>query len=202
MLTMLILFFFGAIVGIGFLIYYDMKPIAAKPPQLNYADGSESVTADATATHQENKANGELRAESAVNGSGKAQASAELGHEFQYKGKQGRRFYPSVHFRYQAHVQVDEGAGQSRALIQAVLLPDSTSEVMNEALTEVGGKDIPEGQDFTASVQEFPAVLLQPNQKCKAFLRVTAVVEAPDDEKAKCRTEVIGRITEIRLTPT
>lgn len=201
MLAMLILFFFLAIAGVLFMIYLDLRPIAAKPPQFNYADGSEEMTADATATHQENKANGEVRAESGVDGSGKAQATAELGHEFQYRGKEGKRFNPSIHFGYRAHVQVDEGAGQSGALIEAVLLPDSASEIINEVLTEVGVKDIP-GEGFTTSVQRFPSIFLEPGQKCKAFLRITASAEALDEEKARCRTEVIGRITEIRLAPT
>ena len=201
MLTTLILFFLVAIAGLGLMIYMDIKPTVVKPPQLNYADGLQNMAAEATATHQEDKANGEVRAESTVNGNGKAEASAELGHEFQYRGKEGKKFNPSIHFRYRAHVQVDQGEGQAGALIQTVLLPGSTNEVIKEALTEVGVKDIPGEENFTTSVQRLPPVFLEPNQKCKVFLRVTAFAEALGSEKASCRTEVIGRIAEVRLTP-
>jgi hypothetical protein len=203
MLTLLIIFFFMSMATVGLMIYLDMRPYVAQPPQLNHLDGSENVTtADATASHQEDKATGEIKANASVNGNGKAEASAELGHEFQFNGKERKRFNLAIYYGYRAHVQVDEGPAQSRALIQAALLPESTNEVLDEVLAEVGVKDSPEGNDLTFDIQKIP-VALEPKQKCKAFLKVTAYAESLDEtKKARCQTRIVGKITQVRLTPT
>ena len=203
MLSLLIIFFFLSIGTVGLIIYLDMKPYVATPPQFNYLDGSKDVTtADATASHQEDKATGEIKADAAVNGNGKAEASAELGHEFQFNGKERKRFNLAIYYGYRAHVQVDEGPAQSRALIQAVLPPESTNKVLDEVLAEVGVKDFPEGNDLTFDIQKFP-VSLEPKQKCKVFLKVTAYAESLDEtKKARCQMRVIGKVTQVRLTPT
>lgn len=202
-LVLLIIFFFLSMAAVGLMIYLDMRPYAAKPPQLNHLDGSKDVTtADATASHQEDKATGEIKADASVNGSGKAEASAELGHEFQFNGKERKRFNLAIYYGYRAHVQVDEGPAQSRALIQAVLLPGSTNEVLDEVRSEVGVKDSPEGNDLTFDIQKVP-VFLEPKQKCKAFLKVTAYAESLDEtQKARCQTGIVGKITQVKLIPT
>src|SRR5918996_3598413 len=132
MLMLLIVSFLVMIGALGLVIYLDMKPQVAEG-NYSYVDGSANMSApDAIATHQENRANGEISAHAAVNGLGKAEASAELGHGFQYTGKEQRRFKLKVQYDYRTHIQVDEGPAQSRAIVNVVLLPDTVNEIAND----------------------------------------------------------------------
>jgi hypothetical protein len=230
MLILLLVSFFVMIGTLGLVIYLDMKPQVAEG-NYNYVDGSAHVsTPDATATHQENRANGEISARAALNGLGKAEASAELGHEFQYTGKEQRRFKLKVQYGYRTHVQVDEGPAQSRAIVNVVLLPDTVNVIADDVQIAVGRKDNPTPESLILSakeeptelskflslgqeqggqinnpvvsgIQEFP-ISLKRNQKCRALLKVAAIAEVPDEaQKGKCHAEVVGKVSRISLVP-
>jgi hypothetical protein len=76
--------FLLVIAVLGFVVYIDLVTQVINPPKLNHSQGSADASTDeAAATHHEDKTTGQIRADASVNGLGRAQASAEIGHEFQ-----------------------------------------------------------------------------------------------------------------------
>lgn len=204
MLTLLIIVFTVAVGAVWFIIYMDIRPVEIKAPDFKHVDGSTDVTGDATANHEENRVKAEFKVVANLNGSGKGVAVSEFGHEFTNRFKETRRFRVKIDFTYRAQVQVEEGAGKSSALIQALLVPPNQVEtVVEEVQAAVGYKNNPAEGGMAPSQYEFN-IKLEPKESCKVLLRLTASCESKSEEegaKGRGKAEVAAKLNKIKAFP-
>lgn len=199
MLAVMIVVFFVMIGGLAFFMYMDTKTQAVEPKYFGFIEGdSEASSADAQATHRENKNSGEIKAEVSLNGSGKAHALARLGHEFECKEKKPTLGIILVKLDYRSCTQLDQGDGTLKTFLTVVPEPGSP-RILDLSQEKVGATSKPK-EGYTPIDRKF-TVSLQPGQKFMVYAEVNASAESAQDETATGAAEVQARVREISYRP-
>ena len=177
------------------------RSVSVKPPQLNFADRSGSVTsADAAAAGAAETATGACEGSASVDGFGGGTAVAALGHEFQYTGSRRRTFKVYTHFTYRTHLEITDEPAHVGASVDVVHGVVRDSFATDTRIT-LGQEDNPQGGGSTSEVHEFE-ITLDPNGSFKVAVEVMAFAKSIDaTDAAGCKAKVVVQVTEILIVP-
>lgn len=200
-LVLLMAFFVASFVTFALVMLVDTKVVVVRPPKLSFADGTaEANSADAEARHEEDKSNGTLRVRAAVQGGGRAEAVAELGHEFEIRAKKPGRYTIVAVCERATHLKVTSGAARLH-LAMHLNIKDKSLPIGELTYSDIGERKIPPAGGL-GPITKKEAVTLKPGQPCKVSVRVTATAEqtgAP--EPVYCFIEIMVKVKELQLRP-
>ena len=195
-----VLFFLVAFAITALVMYLDAKTLVARPPKLSIAEGSAEATSEqASVAHDEDAKSGRMRVEAVLNGAGRGQASATLGHEFQVRAKRAGRFYIVVEYEYRAGVRVADGAGRSSAVLE-LHIGEKSAKISETLQNGLGDQRVPDqGEVLKASKKILTTLKPGPT---RVWVGLSAVAEGTGDSSANCRAEADAKITTITVKPT
>ena len=195
-----VLFFLVAFAITALVMYLDAKTLVARPPKLSIAEGSaEASSEQASVAHDEDAKSGRMRVEAVLNGAGRGQASATLGHEFQVRAKRAGRFYIVVEYEYRAGVRVADGAGRSSAVLD-LHIGEKSAKISETLQDGLGDQRVPDqGEVLKASKKVLTTLKPGPT---RVWVGLSAVAEGTGDSSANCRAEADARVTAISVKPT
>ncbi len=198
MLIGLFVFFFVLAFSITALVMYlDAQTLVARPSKFTIAEGSaEASSEQASVAHDEDAQSGRMRVEAVLNGTGRGQASATLGHEFQVRGKKAGRFYVVIEYEYRAVVRVADGTGKSSAVLD-LHIGEKSATISETQQNGLGHQSVPEqGEVLTASKKVLTTLKPGPT---RIWVGLYAIAEETGDSSAHCRAEANARITAISV---
>jgi hypothetical protein len=195
-----VLFFLVAFAITALVMYLDAKTLVARPPKFTIAEGSaEASSEQASVAHDEDAKSGRIRVEAVLNGAGRGQASATLGHEFQVRAKRAGRFYIVVEYEYRAGVRVADGAGRSSAVLE-LHIGEKSAKISETLQDGLGDQRVPDqGEVLKASKKVLTTLKPGPT---RVWVGLSAVAEGTGDSSANCRAEADAKITTITVKPT
>jgi len=195
-----VLFFLVAFAITALVMYLDAKTLVARPPKFTIAEGSaEASSEQASVAHDEDAKSGRIRVEAVLNGAGRGQASATLGHEFQVRAKRAGRFYIVVEYEYRAGVRVADGAGRSSAVLE-LHIGEKSAKISETLQDGLGDQRVPDqGEVLKASKKILTTLKPGPT---RVWVGLSAVAEGTGDSSANCRAEADAKITTITVKPT
>jgi hypothetical protein len=199
-ITLFVLFFLLAFSITALVMYLDAKTLVARPPKFTIAEGSaEASSEQASVAHDEDAKSGRIRVEAVLNGAGRGQASATLGHEFQVRAKRAGRFYIVVEYEYRAGVRVADGAGRSSAVLE-LHIGEKSAKISETLQDGLGDQRVPDqGEVLKASKKVLTTLKPGPT---RVWVGLSAVAEGTGDSSANCRAEADAKITTITVKPT
>ncbi len=200
-LFLLFAFFCAGFIVFIILMILDARTLIIRPPKLTVAEGSaDSGSPPNSATHEEDTTSGQIKVSANVTGAGRAQATSLLGHEFETKAKKPGRYYVVGVYDYRGRLNVAPTGGQAKIMIE-LRINSKTKTIAQATQNSAGNKLNPASGEF-ASITKKHLISLQPGQRCKALLAVTAVAEgAQGNENASSVAEATLKIKEIQLRP-
>lgn len=193
-------FFLVVFVITALMMYLDVKTLVARPPKLSVAEGTtEASTEQVSAAHDEDPKTGRMRVEAVLNGSGRGQASATLGHDFVVRGKKTSRYYIVIEYEYRAEARVADGAGGARAVL-SLHIGDKSATITETRQDGMGHQTVPEqGEAVKASKKVLTNLKPGPSRVC---VGLSAVAEQTGDASANCRAQAHVKISAITVKPT
>jgi len=199
-IVLFVLFFLVAFAITAVVMYLDAKTLVARPPKFTIAEGSaEASSEQASVAHDEDAKSGRIRVEAVLNGAGRGQASATLGHEFQVRAKRAGRFYIVVEYEYRAGVRVADGAGRSSAVLD-LHIGEKSAKISETLQNGLGDQRVPDqGEVLKASKKVLTTLKPGPT---RVWVGLSAVAEGTGDSSANCRAEADAKITTITVKPT
>ena len=199
-IVLFVLFFLVAFAITAVVMYLDAKTLVARPPKFTIAEGSaEASSEQASVAHDEDAKSGRIRVEAVLNGAGRGQASATLGHEFQVRAKRAGRFYIVVEYEYRAGVRVADGAGRSSAVLE-LHIGEKSAKISETLQDGLGDQRVPDqGEVLKASKKVLTTLKPGPT---RVWVGLSAVAEGTGDSSANCRAEADAKITTITVKPT
>lgn len=195
MSAILAVFFVAFAIIFGIIVWMDTKRVYIHPPKFNYKNGNaERNGENAEAEHKENEGTGEINVKATADGIGNALSSAELGFEYQNSGNKTLTYVIEFIFDYRVSFETSSNATKVKGEIETFVNSKSKTVVDGFLPNPDDHSKLGNGK-LVAEVSRKRRVTLQPGEKFKAYLKLTAVADGADS--GKCSSEIIGKLKEI-----
>jgi hypothetical protein len=185
------------------LMYIDNHTVYVRPGKFNFANGNSDKTIDAAvAYHQENKSEGEFSIEASVTGDGKAEATAQVGHEFEYLAEYKRPCVVGIEFEYKTNLRADTSPVQAKTLL-TIGVAGNQFKVLDDSLTASGHKSAKhfKGKKDEPMKRRFNVVFHQ-GQRFVIALEAQAIADTTGTPSTEgCRAEIVASVKEIWFRP-